>query len=225
MHVGLAAVTRARRLRDRVLHRMDDDAAVDRFLARDGVGDLQKFELVGADDGHEFVSILAGKTRLLRRRPPGMSRLAGRSPMFAARVPQLARLAILGLAAPQQFGDQVVSKHELGLEHLLDRQRRLPLLARRPLNMDAGRLPVHSGQEAAKPPPPLDGVRHLHLDLAADMALEVGPSHQRPIDAWGGDLQPIAAIERVGDVEQRRKRARGGLRNLRSASCRPAAPP
>ena len=51
--VGLAAVARARRLLDRVLHRGDDDLPVDRLLARDRVGDLQKLEPVCAD-GHVF---------------------------------------------------------------------------------------------------------------------------------------------------------------------------
>jgi hypothetical protein len=50
--VGLAAVAGARGFGDRVLHGGDDDAAVDRLLARDGVGNLQQFQLVGADSGH-----------------------------------------------------------------------------------------------------------------------------------------------------------------------------
>jgi hypothetical protein len=52
MHVGLAAVAGARRFRDRIFHRGNDDAAVDGFFACDGVGDLQQFQLVGADSGH-----------------------------------------------------------------------------------------------------------------------------------------------------------------------------
>ena len=51
MHVGLRAVARARGLGDRVLHRGDDDRAVDRFLARDRFGDLQQLEPV-CTDGH-----------------------------------------------------------------------------------------------------------------------------------------------------------------------------
>ena len=51
VHVGLAAVTRPRRLGDGIFHRRDHDAAVDRFLARDGIRNLQQFEFVGAD-GH-----------------------------------------------------------------------------------------------------------------------------------------------------------------------------
>ena len=48
---GLRAVARFRGLRDRVFHGGDHDAAVDRFFARDRVGDLKQFELIGAD-GH-----------------------------------------------------------------------------------------------------------------------------------------------------------------------------
>jgi len=40
--VGLAAVARARGLGDRVLHGGDHDAAVDRLLAGNRVGDLQQ---------------------------------------------------------------------------------------------------------------------------------------------------------------------------------------
>jgi hypothetical protein len=49
VNVGLAAVTGARGLGDGVLHRRDDDTAVDRFLARNGVGDLEQFKSIGAD--------------------------------------------------------------------------------------------------------------------------------------------------------------------------------
>ena len=55
--VGLGAVARARRLGDRVLHGGDDDAAVDRLLAGDRVGDLQQLEPVGAD-GHRSFSFV-----------------------------------------------------------------------------------------------------------------------------------------------------------------------
>ena len=43
MHVSLAAVTGAGGLGDGVFHRGDHDAAVDRFLARNRVCDLQQF--------------------------------------------------------------------------------------------------------------------------------------------------------------------------------------
>jgi hypothetical protein len=49
VNVSLAAVTGPRRLGDGILHRCDDDAAIDRFLAGDGVGDLEQFKSIGAD--------------------------------------------------------------------------------------------------------------------------------------------------------------------------------
>ncbi len=73
---GLAAVARARRLLDRVLHGGDHDAAVDRLLASDRIGDLQQFEPVGAD-GHRSVSFVLGRAaiavgpKLLRARLVG----------------------------------------------------------------------------------------------------------------------------------------------------------
>ncbi len=72
-HLGFLAIAGARRLLDGVLHRGQDDLPVDRFLARDRVGNLQKFEPVGAD-GHLASPIsasgaeAAGATRL---RPSG----------------------------------------------------------------------------------------------------------------------------------------------------------
>ena len=54
--VRLRAVTRAGGLGDRIFHGGDDDAPVDRFLARDRIGDLQEFEPVCADHGHQLIS-------------------------------------------------------------------------------------------------------------------------------------------------------------------------
>ena len=47
--VGLLAVARTRRLANGIGHRLDDDLAVDRFLARHGIGDLQQFKPVCTD--------------------------------------------------------------------------------------------------------------------------------------------------------------------------------
>ena len=72
-HLGFLAVARARRLLDGVLHRGQDDLPVDRFLARDRVGDLQKFEPVGAD-GHLASPISASGAKAadaMRPRPSG----------------------------------------------------------------------------------------------------------------------------------------------------------
>ena len=57
----LRTIARARRALDRILHRGDHHRLVDRLLARDGIGNLQKLEPVGADCpfGHVTVSCLS----------------------------------------------------------------------------------------------------------------------------------------------------------------------
>ena len=73
------------------------------------------------------------------------------------------------------------------------------------------RLALGAGKDAAKALAALD--RHCHLDLrdVAGVALEIGFAHQRPVDAGRGNLQPVGAVDRIGDVEHRRQRARHGL--------------
>ena len=95
MHVGFRAVARARRLGDGVLHGGDDDAAVDRLLAGDRVGDLQQFEPVGADS-HSSVSLVGGM--------PGLAGLKPTMSFFSFR---RARCALGGLVAPQSFASPV----------------------------------------------------------------------------------------------------------------------
>ncbi len=67
VHVGLAAVARARGLGDRVLHGGEHDPAIDRLFAGDRVGDLQQFEFVGADRRHGSVSLRWLARRSCRR--------------------------------------------------------------------------------------------------------------------------------------------------------------
>ena len=52
--VVLLTVFRARRLLDRLLHRVEDLVAVDRLLTRDRIGDLKKFEPVVPGHGRIF---------------------------------------------------------------------------------------------------------------------------------------------------------------------------
>ena len=47
------------------------------------------------------------------------------------------------------------------------------------------------------------------LTEMAGIALEIGAAHQRPVDARRGNFQPIGAVDRIGDIEHRRQRARG----------------
>ena len=71
--VVLAAVAGFRRLLDRVLHRRDDDLAVDRLLARHGVGDLQELQPVCADSCLRHASLASTPQMQIsprRLRPP-----------------------------------------------------------------------------------------------------------------------------------------------------------
>ena len=67
--VVLAAVARLGGLLDRVLHRRDDDLAVDRLLARHGVGDLQQLQPVCADPCLRHTSQPSTSTLISRRHP------------------------------------------------------------------------------------------------------------------------------------------------------------
>ncbi len=84
------------------------------------------------------------------------------------------------------------------------------------------RVAVDAEQQAAEAPPAVDRDRHLDLDLVAGIALEIRAPHQRPVDAGRRHFEPIGAIDRVGDVEHRRQRARDGLAVLdRHGAVRP----
>jgi len=53
MDIQLGTVARARRLLDRLFNGTQDDLLVDHLFLSDRAGDLQNFQLVGADpDGH-----------------------------------------------------------------------------------------------------------------------------------------------------------------------------
>ena len=45
-------------------------------------------------------------------------------------------------------------------------------------------------------------------ELSAGIAHEIRAAHQRPVDAGRGKFQPVFAVDRVLDVEDRRQRAR-----------------
>jgi hypothetical protein len=115
MDIGLDAIARARRLCDRVFHGADYDAAVDRLLAGDRVGDLQQFEPVGAD-GHRSLSLLMSRTPAVRRQ---RLEIFG-TPVFARPLPFGLVLAFVRPHAPCAFragaiGDDVVAEHDLGV--------------------------------------------------------------------------------------------------------------
>ena len=45
----------------------------------------------------------------------------------------------------------------------------------------------------------------------AGIALEIGAAHQRPVDPGRGNLQPVGALDRIGDIQHRRQRPRDRL--------------
>ena len=118
-----------------------------------------------------------------------------------------------GLAAPQRFGDQRVGRARAWLPPC-----RRSAAARRP-----ARRPAASSRRmrAASPSTPSSMPRKRLrpstataisiLTTLAGIALEIRAAHQRPVDAGRGDLQPIGALDRIGDVEHRRQRARDRL--------------
>jgi hypothetical protein len=58
--------------------------------------------------------------------------------------------------------------------------------------------------------PALAGHRdcQLHLEAMAGMALEIRAAYQGPVHAGRGYFEPIGTLDRVGDIEHRRKRPR-----------------
>ncbi len=74
--------------------------------------------------------------------------------------------------------------------------------------MQPRRIALNADECAAEPLAAVTGDRHLDFDEMAGVTLEIGTAHQRPVDARRGNLQPIGAIDRIGDIEHRRQRAR-----------------
>ena len=58
---------------------------------------------------------------------------------------------------------------------------------------------------------PSNGHVHFDLDEVAGETLEIGLAHQRPVDAGRGNFQPVGAVDRLVDVENRRQSPRNGL--------------
>ena len=58
---------------------------------------------------------------------------------------------------------------------------------------------------------PLTATAISILTLVAGIALEIRAPHQRPVDAGRRHFKPVGAIDRIGDVEHRRQRARDYL--------------
>ena len=109
------------------------------------------------------------------------------------------------LPALERFRDEGVGEHELRLGHLRDRQMHDLLL--RIAHADRGLVALDADDFAAKAFAAFDHHGHFDLRFVSHMALEVGTARQRAVDAGRGQFQPIAAADRIVDVERGRKRA------------------
>ena len=206
--VGLRAVARARRLLDGVLHRGDDDHAIDRLLARDRVGDLQEFQAI-CTDGHWSVSVPV---------QPGRRRF-GVEPRFClARLPLLARAASRGssasvrtsCASPMSASGSrtVVGSFEFDA-----------------LELDADASPSRPASRPRKRLRPSSG---RASSILATWPAQRSKSERRTSGRsmpGRGNFEIVGAVDRVLDVERRREVARQASRNPRRSWCRPAARP
>ena len=123
-----------------------------------------------------------------------------------------AQFAFRGLAAPHRFGDQLVGQDQPRVRDILHGQHDIGIFAgAHVIAMQPHRIALDACQRAAESLAAL--MRHRHLDLheMAGIALEIGAAHQRPVDPGRGNLQPVGAVDRIGDVEHRRQRPRNRL--------------
>ena len=124
----------------------------------------------------------------------------------------VAGLAQLALAALERLADDRIGERHFRLSHVADRQQDLGVFAGCCLIAAESRaVALGADERAAETAAALDRDRHLDLDGVASVALEVGAAHQRPIEAGRRDFQPVRLLDRVGDVEHRRQRARQRL--------------
>ena len=192
--VGLAAVARARRLGDRVLHGGDDDAAVDRLLAGDRVGDLQQFKPVGAD-GHRSFSLVLVRVQRLRVHAIVVIVARIRARLIVARLRSIAPVAPRALcrAAAIRVTSASVSTSRASPCRSIGSSTSAVFARRRVLAPQPRGIAFDPEQDAAEPLAALDRDRHLDLHLVAGVALEIRAAHQRPVDAGRGHLQPVLA--------------------------------
>src|SRR5215813_5215118 len=117
--------------------------------------------------------------------------------------PEIAlQLAFGGLAAPHRFRDQLVGQDQPRFGDVFHRKPQIDFLAGCDLvAMEPYATALDAADNSAEAVAALMGDRHLDLDEMAIVALEIGPAHQRAVDARRGDFQSVGAVDRVGDVE------------------------
>ena len=112
-----------------------------------------------------------------------------------------------GLAAPHQFRNQFVGQNQPRLRDILHDQCDFGIFASADvIAMQPDSFALDAAQHAAEPLASLMRDRHLDFHEMAGIAFEIGTAHQRPVDPGRGNLQPIGAVDRIGDVQHRRQR-------------------
>lgn len=114
--------------------------------------------------------------------------------------------------ATQAFPDEVVGQNQPRLAH--DRKGNVDVGCASHLAGVRGQqhaLSLDLAQNATKTPPAFDGHVEGELYLMPLPADKIRNAHQRAIDPRRGHLQIIGLVDGVGDIEDGRDSARGGL--------------
>ena len=217
--LGLAAVARARGLGDRVLHGGEHDPPIDRLFAGDRVGDLQQFEPL-ALTSPSSLSIRLNFAPVLLQRSVCVC-VSSRRRRCSAPFARLARSSCLLRRSDSASSASVRTSLASIMSSIGSKTS-----ATSPALLIAARSRTQSPSVpiklAAKPAAAVDRGLHFHLGDVAGIAVEIRSPHQRPVDARRRNLQPIGALDRIGDIKHRRQRARCGLAVLdRHGAVRP----
>src|SRR4029077_7736772 len=135
------------------------------------------------------------------------SAICSSSSLLALTVAIVSLLALILFALAQRFRDERVGENEPRFHHVIDPQQNV--LCR--VTMYARTFAFGAVEFAAESFGAVDRVLHFDLGDVADIAREVGPAPQGPIDPRRRDFQPIRTFDGIGDIEDRRQRARDGF--------------
>src|SRR5689334_20080690 len=101
-------------------------------------------------------------------------------------LPCLARLALGRSFTPQGLGHEIVRQDELSFAHFLDGKKHLGFFAfRRVVAADAYGFTFGTQQRTAKSLAAIKRYRGFDLDEMANIPLEIGFAHERPVNARG----------------------------------------